>query len=190
MLLSQSFAGTLDLEKFVTRERFSNGRVCPHCGCIHVVRNGHQKNGAQRYVCRDCGKSFVVTANSIAAGTRKELAVWEKFIGCMMSGLSVRKTADACGIHRNTAFIWRHKVLDALQKYGRHGAAGRVVDLCSYGAEIRERPRFVEQTEHPAGRLKWGSILRGIFAYNVSNQPKEQNIGCIRQIQGKEAVAL
>ncbi len=33
----------------------------------------------------------------------------------MMNGLSIRKTADICGIHRNTAFIWRHKILDALQ---------------------------------------------------------------------------
>lgn len=32
-----------------------------------------------------------------------------------MNGLSIRKTAIACGIHRNTAFLWRHKILDALQ---------------------------------------------------------------------------
>lgn len=33
----------------------------------------------------------------------------------MMSGLSLRKTAETCGIHRNTAFVWRHKILDALR---------------------------------------------------------------------------
>jgi transposase-like protein len=33
----------------------------------------------------------------------------------MMNGLSIRKTAAICGIHRNTAFIWRQKILDALQ---------------------------------------------------------------------------
>ena len=33
-----------------------------------------------------------------------------------MSGFSVRKTAEICDIHRNTAFIWRHKILDTLQK--------------------------------------------------------------------------
>lgn len=32
----------------------------------------------------------------------------------MMNGLSIRKTATACGIHRNTAFLWRHKILNAL----------------------------------------------------------------------------
>ena len=33
----------------------------------------------------------------------------------MMLGLSVRKSAEICGINKDTAFIWRHKILDALQ---------------------------------------------------------------------------
>ena len=78
-------------------------------------RNGHRKDGTQRYVCKDCGKSFVIATNSIVSGTRKDLSVWEQYIDCMMNGLSIRKTAVACGIHRNTAFLWRHKILDALQ---------------------------------------------------------------------------
>ena len=32
MLLSPAFVKTLDIEEFVTKERFSNGRVCPLCG--------------------------------------------------------------------------------------------------------------------------------------------------------------
>lgn len=115
MLLSPAFVKSLNIEDFVAKERFANGRVCPLCGCIHVVRNGHRKDGTQRYVCKDCGKSFVIATNSIVSGTRKDLSVWEQYIDCMMNGLSIRKTAVACGIHRNTAFLWRHKILDALQ---------------------------------------------------------------------------
>lgn len=116
-LNSQDKAGcSNELEKFVTEERHAKGRACPHCGSVHVVRNGHQKNGAQRYLCRDCGKSFEATTNSIVSGTRKDLSTWEKYVDCMMNGLSIRKTAEACGIHRNTAFYWRHKILDALQE--------------------------------------------------------------------------
>ena len=115
MLLSTAFVKSLNIEDFVAKERFANGRVCPLCGCIHVVRNGHRKDGTQRYVCKDCGKSFVIATNSIVSGTRKDLSVWEQYIDCMMNGLSIRKTAVACGIHRNTAFLWRHKILDALQ---------------------------------------------------------------------------
>lgn len=63
MLLSPTFVKALSIEEFVCKERFSNGRVCPLCGFIHVVRNGHRKDGTQRYVCKDFGKSFVVTTN-------------------------------------------------------------------------------------------------------------------------------
>lgn len=105
------------LEGLVTGERFADGRVCPYCGGSHIVRNGHRKtDGVQRYLCRNCGKSFVATSNSIASGTDKDLSVWQKYIECMMEVMSIRKTADICGIHRNTAFAWRHKVLDALQE--------------------------------------------------------------------------
>lgn len=121
LLTTTSFSGSAnsdsnDLKDFLTEERFSNGRVCPFCGCKHVVRNGHRKDKTQRYMCKECGKSFVITANSITSGTRKDLLVWENYINCMMKGMSVRKSADTCGIHRNTAFAWRHKILDALQQ--------------------------------------------------------------------------
>lgn len=108
-----SINGTL--ADYTEEHRFSNGRVCPHCGGTHVVRNGHRKDGKQRFVCRDCGKSFVINANAITSGTRKDLSTWQAYIDCMMNGFSVRKSADVCGICKNTAFDWRHKVLDALQ---------------------------------------------------------------------------
>ena len=66
-------------------------------------------------VTEKTGHRDIIATNSIISGTRKDLAVWEKYIDCMMNGLSICKTAAACGIHRNTAFIWRHKILDALQ---------------------------------------------------------------------------
>ena len=43
-LLSPAFVKSLNIEDFVAKERFANGRVCPLCGCIHVVRNGHLQN--------------------------------------------------------------------------------------------------------------------------------------------------
>ena len=103
------------METFVKEERFSSGLACPICGGMHIIRHGHRKDGTQRYLCRDCGKTFTATTNSIVSGTQKDFSVWEKFIDCMMNGFSLRKSANICGIHRNTAFAWRHKILGALQ---------------------------------------------------------------------------
>lgn len=103
------------LNAYVENKRFAVDRTCPHCGTSSVVRNGKRKDGTQRYLCKDCGKSFIARSNSITYGTRKSLVTWETFIECMLMGLSLEKTAVMCKIHRNTAFYWRHKVLDALQ---------------------------------------------------------------------------
>lgn len=46
----------------------------------------------------------------------------------MIQGLPVRKSAEICGIHRNTAFIWRHKILDALQNASKHEKLEGIVE--------------------------------------------------------------
>lgn len=33
----------------------------------------------------------------------------------MMQGMSIRKSAKECGINVDTAFKWRHKIIDSLQ---------------------------------------------------------------------------
>ena len=104
-----------NLAEYIEELRFVNGRVCPICGSVHVVRNGHRADGKQRFKCRDCNRSFVINTNSITAGTHKDFSVWEKYINCMINGFSIRKSAEECEISNYTAFLWRHKILDALQ---------------------------------------------------------------------------
>ena len=114
-ILASLFHGT-NLKTYMEGKRFAYGRVCPHCGSTHAVRNGKRPDGTQRFKCMDCGKRFVITTNSVVSGTRKNLTVWVSFIECMLLGLPLSDCAAKCGIHINTAFAWRHKVLDALQK--------------------------------------------------------------------------
>ena len=128
-LLKDSAEVTTTLEQFITTERFAGGRICPICGGIHAVRNGHRKDGTQKYMCRDCKKSFVVATNSIVSSTKKDLSIWEKYISCMMNGFSIRKTAEICGVHRNTAFYWRHKILDALQNMANSVQLNGIVEV-------------------------------------------------------------
>lgn len=113
-LLSNTISTDLNLQQYMTENRFSKGEFCPHCKSTHIVRNGTTK-GSQRYICRDCGKSFRITTNTILASTKKDLSVWNRYIDCMMDGLSIRKAAERCGIDSSTSFEWRHKILDALQ---------------------------------------------------------------------------
>ena len=114
-VLAEYSSTSTTLSEYTEELRFVNGRVCPICGSVHVVRNGHRADGKQRFVCKDCERSFVINTNSITAGTRKDFDTWQRFIDCMMNSFSIRKTAEICEISTKTAFTWRHKILDALQ---------------------------------------------------------------------------
>ncbi len=159
------------LEDYVKEERFSGGLVCPICGCVHIVRNGHRKDGVQRYKCRDCGKSFVSTTNSIVSGTHKDFDTWEKYIDCMINGFSVRKSANICGIHRNTAFAWRHKILGALQNMAESVVLDGIVEadetffpLSYKGNHQRNKTFIMPRRAHKRGNA---THIRGLSKEKV-----------------------
>ena len=56
-------ANNKSMKAFLTEERFKTSRVCPHCGSISVVKNGHRKDSdyMRKYVCKDCKKFFTIT---------------------------------------------------------------------------------------------------------------------------------
>lgn len=89
---------------------------CPHCAAKaavgHVIKRG-MKRGAQRYQCKACGKLFVSTTKTVFAHTRKSADTWRKFIELTISGASLNTCKEECGIAYQTAFNWRHKVLNA-----------------------------------------------------------------------------
>ena len=101
-------------EDFLLSKKSENGISCPHCKSFNIKKNGH-KGLMQRFMCKDCNKTFTPRNNTITFSSKKSFATWKKYIDCMMNGFTVRKSAEICGINKDTAFIWRHKILDALQ---------------------------------------------------------------------------
>ena len=114
MLLAK-ILGAGEGKNYSIEERFRNGLICPRCKARRVSRNGRRR-GVQRYVCRSCGSTFNAATGTVLAATKKSVSVWECYVECMVSGLSVRMSAEKCGISKSTSFIWRHKLLDALRE--------------------------------------------------------------------------
>lgn len=112
----QSFMDYLLQSKTAVKEitKPKEVKACPYCGSLHFVKNG-SNYGKQRYLCRDCKKSFVQETGTVFSYTHKDLSVWKKYIHCMIEKYPLRKCAKECGITLYTAFTWRHKILDALQ---------------------------------------------------------------------------
>lgn len=115
----------------VTKEikeiRFSKGRVCCHCNGTDVVRNGKNK-GVQRYLCRNCKKSFSDLTNSATYKSKKTLDKWLRYAKCMLSGYSIRKSAKEVEINIATSFYWRHKILNCISEFLGVGSVDGVVE--------------------------------------------------------------
>jgi transposase-like protein len=113
----------------LVKSKEDDGIECPHCRNMEpqgIVKFGVRK-GIQWYRCKACGRTFSGVTGTLWSYTKKAFHVWNTFITSMMEGHSVRKSADVCKIHRNTAFIWRHKILDALAHH--QNSQGRMTGI-------------------------------------------------------------
>ncbi|MET3697446.1 transposase-like protein [Bacillus oleivorans] len=97
----------------IRESRFNSGMACVHCGSTSVKRNGKYRT-RQRYLCKDCSKTFNDMSNTPFSGSRYPQK-WVKFMEMMVEGYTLPKIAKRLDIHISTAFYWRHKVLYALR---------------------------------------------------------------------------
>lgn len=112
LFLSQITSGQSVIQKAIQPREV---KACPHCQSTHFVKNG-KTDGNQRYLCKDCRKTFVENTGTILFSMKKDISVLEQYVHCMIEKYPLRKSAKICGINLATAFAWRHKILDALQK--------------------------------------------------------------------------
>jgi transposase-like protein len=85
------------------------GRCCPSCGNERCHRHGFA-NDLQRFRCCVCGRTFNDLSGTPLARLRHK-AKWLAYSQVLLDSLPVRKAADRVGVHRNTAFRWRHRFL-------------------------------------------------------------------------------
>ena len=105
---------TSPLNASVGKNRFRNGISCPHCQSTKIVRNG-KVNNRQHYRCRECGKAFSDTTKTVAFKSKYHYDTWSLYMECMQLGLSIKASAERCGISKATSFYWRHKILASLE---------------------------------------------------------------------------
>lgn len=89
-------------------------KACPHCG-HKKLRSAGSKGGRKRFKCLNlsCGKTFNGFTGTPLSGLHNP----DKFLANarhMIAGDSVRATAKALGLNKDTAFHWRHRFLESL----------------------------------------------------------------------------
>lgn len=88
---------------------------CPYCSDIRAIRYGH-KCGKQRFLCKQCGRTFVTTTNTVMSHSHFDKAVWQEVISDTVQGNAIGYTANRLAINHRTVFDMRHKLLLALQE--------------------------------------------------------------------------
>lgn len=104
-----------DFNLLTIREEQLNNKQgsCPHCGSLKYCKDGREKSGVQRYLCKSCKRCFnSYTGTWLAKINKKELLV--PYIKLMKEGLSLEKTRKRLEINKKTAFDWRHKITASL----------------------------------------------------------------------------
>ena len=87
---------------------------CPHCGGCHYYRFGKDK-GAQRFMCKDCGRTFTEYTGTWQEGLHKKGLV-KPYMRLMVEQKSLDKISSILHINKATAFTWRHKILGSLRQ--------------------------------------------------------------------------
>lgn len=184
---------------FISGELPEKAICCPICEVENVVKNG-KRNGGQRYLCKRCRKSFMANTNIILERTHKPLETWKKFLDCMVHGMSLPKSAEICQIHRNTAFVWRHKILDALSHNQETTRLNGIVEadetffVLSYKGQKRNMPRQAKKRATPASKrglsneqvcVPCGLDRNGNAISKIGNLGKVNGIGLNRVFGGK-----
>lgn len=115
------------LVRDVREAMMPGGFSCPRCQGAEVIRYGKRK-GVQRYKCKECSRYFTDLTGTPFEG----LHLRDKFLEfclCMIRGLSVRASAQAVGISKNTAFCWRHRIISKLARADAEVKLSGIVEI-------------------------------------------------------------
>jgi transposase-like protein len=87
---------------------------CPHCGGDDI-RPWGKASGKPRYRCVGCGRTFNPLTGTPLAGLHYPDR-WQDQARALISGETIAKAAERCGVDYTTAFRWRHRFLEALNR--------------------------------------------------------------------------
>ena len=138
-------------------EQFRTERRCPACASTHWHRHG-QANGLQRYRCRACRRTFNDLSSTPLARLRLR-EKWIDYLGALLDSLSVRSSAERVGVHRNTAFRWRHRFLAQV----KHDRPQRLHGIAEADEMfLLESQKGSRQLSRPARKRGGAAARRGI----------------------------
>ena len=148
-------------------------RRCPHCRTDGAHLHGKDKNGRQRFRCRDaeCRRTFNILTGTPMARARKP-EKWGRYLGHMTDHLSVRRIVEAgIGVNHTTVWRWRHRFLKAASQDNAAVLSGVIEADETFFVRSFKGHRGWVKGRPPADRAArpsaWGATKRGLSAEQV-----------------------
>ena len=106
---------------------------CPHCQSQKIVKNGSRKlknqELSQRYVCRECKRSFNERTNTPMSRLRPPVESVSAAINVRTEGLGVRATARSFGKSHSTIIRWEQRLQSQKEQWSPPAPSGSEVTL-------------------------------------------------------------
>jgi len=89
-------------------------KACPRCGGMSFVKKGRGSDDTQRYLCKECNKTFSCKTYNLLANSKLDAETWMTFAECMADSLSLRESAARCGVSLYTSWFMRMRVCEVM----------------------------------------------------------------------------
>lgn len=90
---------------------------CPRCGSVAIVKKGKSRNGEQRYLCHDCGRTFGMGSERVLGTSKLPKETWMAYAECFVLMLPLRECATRCHVCLKTAYTMRHRLIECISAY-------------------------------------------------------------------------
>lgn len=94
-----------------------NLEKCKYCNSLNIKKNGLTKNGIQRYICKDCHKTFNVLTNTIFDNHKISISEWIEFLLYLFGYESIQEISKRNKNSPNTTKFWIKKLFLVLEHY-------------------------------------------------------------------------
>lgn len=161
----------------------SNGScTCRKCDSENIMKYGKDRKGNQRYRCKSCGSTFIEGSGSVMSYSQYGVEVWEKYLVLLLQGASIAKCSKECKISISTAFIWRHKILNALKKDQNNRVLGGTVETDETYFRISFKGNHLQgafKEKRKLGMRLENDMPRHSFRRGTDNKAKIGNMACV-----------
>lgn len=87
---------------------------CPRCHHAHVVKKGRDRDGAQRWLCGGCGRTFSRKTMGLLALSKLEPWQWSLFVELEARHASLAECARRCEVSDPTAHFMRVRLCEVM----------------------------------------------------------------------------